>query len=418
MLNDSVALHKRLLGEQRVLCADNTEQLEAVAALVDAGSRVLATVDEIAVAGTSRRRDEPLDPAAKALIERSRDEMDSFLAIQQHILAVEQNLLNERLVRANDELRGAKLWTIVMGGATLLTILLTWLANERQTFLRIRLERSLEERVEDRTRELASANNDLESFSYSVAHDLKSPLRAIEGFASLATLRLKKGLVEAAQPYLVKICDHAARTNKMVTDLLAFSQLGRGALSMVPIDFGRLISVVWSELDFERDQRGSTATLTIESQLPTVHGEEALLHQLLQNLLTNAIKYSTMKEHPLITVGCRIAIMPELTEYGPRPSHSGPREHIFYVRDQGIGFAMSDYGRLFAVFQRLHTDHSDGTGIGLAICKRIVERHGGRIWASSSVGEGTEVCFTLRVVPGRRAVGISQRRNVPVPGPS
>ena len=404
---------KRLISDLQTLTSDNPNQKGPTAKLERASDRVLATVNEIAARGGHVHTSGTVDSAVAALVERSRDEMDAFVAIQNAIISTEQRLLEERLARANELLVVSKRWAALMGCAAIVTLLGAFLLIERQLFLRSRLEQSLETRVDERTRELALANHDLESFSYSIAHDLKSPMRAIEGFASLGHMRLGKGQVDAALTYLAKISDHAARTGQLVESLLIFSQIGRGALSSVPVDLRRIALGVWEELEVEREQRGSTSSLIIEEGLPIVLGEEPLLHQVMQNLMTNAIKYSAVKAGSTITVGCRRAVPPELTSTGPCPPRSDKEDHIFYVRDQGIGFDMSDYSRLFSVFQRLHTDHADGSGVGLAICKRIVERHGGCIWATSVQDEGTEICFTLRVLQRRDAAKVSQRMVVP-----
>ena len=403
---------KRQMVEIQTLTADNTDQRGPVSDLSRACERVLATVDECAARG-GRTEDRAHDPVLAALVERSRDEMDAFLAIQRGIISAEKLLLKERLANANDQLERSKNWIIAMGCGALVTLLGAFVLHERQFFLRSRLERSLENRVDERTRELALANHDLESFSYSVAHDLKTPMRAIEGFASIGHRKLDKGIVDAAVTYFDKIRTQAVRSSQLIDSLLIFSQIGRGALSTVPVNFGRLTLGVWAELEIERDQRGSTSSLIIDGELPTVLGEEPLLHQVVQNLMTNAIKYSAVKPGSTITVGCRKEVPPELSKHGPRPSQSGQVEHVFFVRDQGIGFNMSDYSRLFSVFQRLHTDHADGSGVGLAICKRIVERHGGYIWATSIPGEGTEVCFTLPVFIPKRSDRVTQRLTIP-----
>ena len=275
---------KRLISEIKTLTSDNPNQAGPVAELDRAADRVLATVNEIAARGGHLRFGGTVDSSLAALVERSRDEMDAFVTLQQVIISTEHQLLDERLARANELLRGSKRWAVIMGCAALVTLLGAFALNERQLFLRTRLERTLENRVDDRTRDLALANHDLESFSYSIAHDLKSPLRAIEGFASLGHLRLGKGQVDAALTYLAKISDQAARTGQLVESLLIFSQIGRGALSSVPVDMGRLALGVWEELEVEREQRGSTSSLIIEEGLPIVLGEEPLLHQVMQNL--------------------------------------------------------------------------------------------------------------------------------------
>lgn len=391
---------QRNLDELATLSADNPTQSTVIAALHDAAGQVLATIDQIRqLAHTRGGKLTVADPRTIALIVQSRDQMDGYRTIHDHYVMTEQHLLDARVMLANAQVTTAKRWAIATGCGSILTLLAALFAVERQFHLRSQLERSLEQRIADRTHDLTVANHDLESFSYSVAHDLKAPLRAIEGFAALAERRMGPSPQEDVHNYLAKIRAQSARSAQLVGDLLTFSQFSRGALNCQPVDLGRIAAAAWDELDIEREQRGSTAVFTVEKNLPQVLGDGALLHQVLLNLLSNAIKYSAMRERPPVQLGWRMAIIPDLDQDIPVHREHGEPVPVFHLSDRGIGFAMQDYPRLFTVFQRLHADHCDGSGIGLATCKRIIERHGGRIWASSAVGVGTEICFTLPLAP-------------------
>ena len=402
----------QLLDDLRVLSTDNPGQSASVAALGTAAGQVLATVDQIRQLAHARGGKATVsDPRTMALIGQTRDLMDAYRTIHDRFVATEQHLLDTRVTLANAQVTTAKRWAIATGLGSILTLIAALIAVERQFHLRSQLGRQLEQRIAERTRDLTIANHDLESFSYSVAHDLKAPLRAIEGFATLAERRMGPSPQEDVRNYLTKIRAQSARSAKLVGDLLTFSQFGRSPLTCQPVDLGRIAAAAWDELDIEREQRGSSAVFAAQKNLPQVLGDDALLHQVLLNLLSNAIKYSATRERPPVQLGWRMEITPDLDQDIPLPRVHGEPSVTFFLSDRGIGFAMQDYPRLFTVFQRLHADHCDGSGIGLATCKRIIERHGGRIWANSAVGVGTDICFTLPLAPapGATARGPSSR---------
>jgi light-regulated signal transduction histidine kinase (bacteriophytochrome) len=238
------------------------------------------------------------------------------------------------------------------------------------------LNADLERRVAERTEELASANRELESFSYSVSHDLRAPLRAIDGFSQILQEDYRDKLDDEGKRLLGVVRDNTRRMGVLIDDILKFSRAGRTEFSFVQIDMENLAREVGTEL---RASAASDLQIEIES-IPPAQGDRAMMHQVFVNLLSNAIKFSRTRATPKITVGSFIE----------------GNEVVYFVRDNGVGFDMQYADKLFGVFQRLHgMDEFEGTGIGLAIVKRVVTRHGGRVWAESKLGEGATMYFSL-----------------------
>ncbi|MGO4220413.1 CHASE domain-containing protein [Lysobacter sp. TAF61] len=239
------------------------------------------------------------------------------------------------------------------------------------------LNRTLEARVALRTRELSQANQELEAFAYSISHDLRAPLRAIDGFSRILVERHSIGLDDAGKGYLVRVRRAAARMGELIDALLKMSRLSRGELKLERVELSRLASEVLEELRVG-DGRRQVETL-IEPDLFVI-GDATLLRNLLGNLLGNAWKFTRDR------VGARI-------EFGAVQREAGPE---YFVRDNGAGFAQEYVDKLFRPFQRLHQNEDfAGHGIGLASVKRIVERHGGTIRAEGEVGHGATFWFTL-----------------------
>ena len=233
----------------------------------------------------------------------------------------------------------------------------------------------LEMRVEQRTAELQAANRELEAFSYSVSHDLRAPLRAIAGFVQILEEDHSVGLDPAARRHLERVRVNARRMGQLIDDLLAFSQIGRTTMQRQPVDmFAMATSVAQDAVAAS----GRAINLSI-SPLPACNGEPALLNQVFVNLVSNAVKFTAKADNPTISIGSA--------------THG---ETVYYVRDNGVGFDARYAEKLFGVFQRLHrVDDFEGTGVGLAIVQRIINRHGGRIWAEGAVNEGATFFFTL-----------------------
>jgi len=241
-----------------------------------------------------------------------------------------------------------------------------------------KLNQELESRVALRTRELADSMKDLESFAYSVSHDLRAPLRHIDGFLTLLSTRTYATLDDSSKHYIDRTLLASRRMGELIDDLLQFSRTGRTEIYKAPVDLNALIQEVLRELEPEARTRKVNWQL---AQLPTVAADKAMLKQVVANLVGNALKFTRGRETAQI-------------EVGSKPGLNG--EFVLFVRDNGAGFDMRYYNKLFQVFQRLHSDQEfEGTGIGLAICRSIVEHHGGRIWAEGSVGEGATFYFLL-----------------------
>jgi light-regulated signal transduction histidine kinase (bacteriophytochrome) len=235
----------------------------------------------------------------------------------------------------------------------------------------------LEERVVKRTTELEAANKELEAFSYSVSHDLRSPLRTLDGFSQAMLEDYGEQLPEEGRRYLQTIRGGAQRMGVLIDDLLTFSRLSRLPLHKQTVETVRLVRDSLEELDSEK--RGRKIDIRI-SELPPCHGDPALLKQVWINLLSNALKYTRKREAAIVEIGCA--------------RDNG--EAVYFVRDNGIGFDMQYAHKLFGVFQRLHrTDEFEGTGVGLAIMQRVIHRHGGRIWVEAAVEHGATFYFTL-----------------------
>ncbi|WP_010043450.1 PAS domain-containing sensor histidine kinase [Gemmata obscuriglobus] len=239
------------------------------------------------------------------------------------------------------------------------------------------LNADLEQRVRDRTIELEAANAELEAFSYSVSHDLRAPLRAIDGFSQIVLNEYGPQLPADAREYLTDVCANTLRMGRLVDDLLTFSRLGRQPVRRQPVNTSELVAGCLDEL---LRQTGARRIEIRSNELPPCDADPALLRQVWLNLLANALKYSSLSSLALIEVGATA-------------SPDGP---VYFVRDNGVGFDMRYAHKLFGVFQRLHrAEDYEGTGIGLALVQRIVHRHGGRVWADSEPGKGATFSFTL-----------------------
>jgi signal transduction histidine kinase len=242
-----------------------------------------------------------------------------------------------------------------------------------------RSHQHLEAQVAQRTKALEGTNAELESFSYSVSHDLRAPLRAIHGFARILLEDHNAKLEPEAQRLLGVIDQNTRRMGQLIDDLLAFSRLGRTDLATEPVDMKELAQLVADEVQRGEADRNGSLEITIDP-LPPARGDRGLLRQVMSNLLQNAAKFTRGSPSARI-------------EVGSRPDQG---QTVYYVKDNGAGFDARYADKLFGVFQRLHsTEQFDGTGVGLAIVKRIVQRHGGRVWAEGAVNQGATFYFTL-----------------------
>ena len=239
------------------------------------------------------------------------------------------------------------------------------------------LNEKLEERVIERTGQLHAANKELEAFSYSVSHDLRAPLRAINGYTRILAEDYTAVLDDEGKRICNVIITEAQRMGDLIDDLLSFSRLSRKEIQSARVDMKALVYSVYGELTREPDRERIDFKV---GKLPATEGDPALLHQVWVNLVSNAIKFSSKKDRAVIEVGTK----------------KSDRENIYCIRDNGAGFDIQYVDKLFGVFQRLHSeDEFEGTGVGLAIVQRIVQRHGGRVWAEGEVDKGATFYFAL-----------------------
>jgi light-regulated signal transduction histidine kinase (bacteriophytochrome) len=238
----------------------------------------------------------------------------------------------------------------------------------------------LEKRVTERTAELTAANKELEAFTYTAAHDLRAPLRHMHGFVGVLRQTWYEKLDDEGRRCLEKISTSSKDMGLLLDDLLNFSRLARTELRYSPVNLSQMVQRVRQEL--EPDWKGHSLIWEI-SELPEVEGDPSLLHQVFFNLIANALKFTRNCEAARIEIGARNGVDNNVT---------------VFVRDNGAGFEMEYVDKLFRVFQRLHDSRDfEGTGIGLAIVRRIVERHGGMAWAEGAPGKGAAFYFSLPV---------------------
>jgi light-regulated signal transduction histidine kinase (bacteriophytochrome) len=245
-----------------------------------------------------------------------------------------------------------------------------------ETLLR-RLHDGLEEHIAERTAELTKTISELEAFSYSISHDLRAPLRAINGYAAILAAEHAGVLTDEGRALLGRIETNAARMAQLIDGLLDFARLARVEVVQGDVDMHDVAAAAAAEVASGGD--GAPAEVTI-GDLPPARGDAQMLRQVWVNLIANALKFSAPKPKPTVTIG------------GERRGD----ETVYWVRDNGVGFDMAYAEKLFGVFHRLHrSDEFPGVGVGLAIVRRIVMRHGGRVWAESVPGEGSTFYFTV-----------------------
>jgi PAS domain S-box-containing protein len=313
---------------------------------------------------------------------------DDRAAVEQSNLSVVQEKkpipLEYRVIRPDGSVRvvwaeAGELTLNEQGQPSALTGIVQDITERKQVEEEVRrLNTELEQRVIERTEQLASANRELESFSYSVSHDLRAPLRAIDGFSRILQEDFEADLPPGAAHLIQSLRENARHMGHLIDDLLRFSRLSRQALSKLPVDMATLVHQALQTLEPEREGRQVAIAI---GELPACQGDPGLLLQVWINLLSNALKFTRRREVAHIEIGCQAG------EQG---------ETVYFVRDNGVGFNMRYSGKLFGVFQRLHpADEFEGTGVGLALVQRIIQRHGGRIWAEAQPDAGATFFFIL-----------------------
>ena len=377
----------------RVLTSDNPRQQEAAEHLgLLIAARLAGLLDRMEI-----RRRNGLVAASKAVAtEDDREKlMDGIREQISEMRRTEKQLLSRRLEAAAASSRRVKA-AIVFGNAGAISILLlAGFVIHRETVRRNLAEQDLKhsnERLERRTLELSETNIELESFAYSVAHDLRAPLRHIAGYSNVLVQEYGTRLDADGRRYLEKIVDGGEKMGRLVDDLLSLSKIGRQELSLQATSLDKLLRHVVNELAPEWSEREVEWQI---GELFSVDCDPGLMKQVFMNLLSNAVKYTRKREHAVIQVG-------QMRQNDQR---------VIFVRDNGVGFEMQYVGKLFGVFQRLHKARDfEGTGVGLAIVQRIIHKHGGRIWAEAKVDEGATFFFTM----GSPETSTSQEMGLPI----
>jgi signal transduction histidine kinase len=372
----SLQVHQDI-KDLRDLTSDNAGQQEAIRLLEPL---IEARLTELAERIEIRRRSGLAAGAEAAAMGNGEDTMDEIRTRISAMRQAELHLLSLRLSTVAASTRKIKIVIILGNALAILILLVAGSAIHRETGRRNLAEQELKQAnksLERRTAELSDVNIELESFSYSVAHDLRAPLRQIAGYSNVLLQEHGPSLDAEARRYLDKVAAGAGKMGRLLDDLLSFSRLGRQELLLQATPLDSLLRQVVEDLTPECGGRD------IEWQIGGLFGAECdpgLMKQVFVNLLSNAVKYTGKRKHAVIEVG--------QTTQGD--------ERVIFVRDNGAGFEMQYVGKLFGVFQRLHKARDfEGTGVGLAIVQRIIRKHGGRIWAEAELDRGATFFFTL-----------------------
>lgn len=369
------------------LTADNENQVRAFPDLARAVNERLATMAEgIGIVENNGRE------AARDFVQRGQGaaQMDDVRKNLNRMMQEEERLLADRDLESEASHVATKRTAFVSAVVGLSMVLLAWFLSYREVAQRQKMTTLLEQRVRERTSELNTANTalrqsnrELEQFASVASHDLQEPLRKIEAFGDRLKMN-RETLNDQARDYLDRILSSASRMRTLINDLLSFSRVATRAQPFKPIDVGQIAREVVGDLEGRIQQVNGKVEL---GQLPQIEADPTQIRQLLQNLIANGLKFHRPGVLPVVRVNAR------------QFESNGQAPHIeLTVVDNGIGFEEQYLDRIFEVFQRLHgRNEFEGTGIGLAICRKIVERHGGAITARSKPGEGAAFIVTLPV---------------------
>jgi signal transduction histidine kinase len=386
-----VATLKHSRKELQRLSRDNELLQAKVGALEPLLDKKLGSLAAI----IQERRANGLEAASKLLTTHEGDAlMEQVRNVLAEIGVMERHLLDKRSAKAQNE--GRSTISLVIFGSLAAMLLVAGANALVQRDFRKRLKAEAErDRLFDaqkqvemqivelnadlqvRAAELAAVNKELEAFSYSVSHDLRAPLRHVSGFVDLLKKNVGASLDKKALHHLDCIATSAHQMGQLVDDLLQFSRMARAEMRFSRVDLGDLVAEVQGRL--QHDLHGRKIEWKIGA-LPEVQGDRSMLRVVLTNLISNAVKYTRPRKPARIEIGC----------------DANGKEHVVFVRDNGVGFDMKYVGKLFGVFQRLHFEEEfEGTGIGLASARRILMRHGGRIWAEGQEDQGATFYFSL-----------------------
>ena len=366
------------LKELPDLTADNSVERDAIKRLNSLVAERLAELNE----GIEVRRQSGLLAGVEAVAHGNNGEMWMGLIASQiaEMRRTEAALLDRRLKTAASSSRKMKVIIAFGSALAVLILFVKGLVIQKEIGKRNLAEQDLKhanQTLEQRTVELSETNVEIESFAYSVAHDLRAPLRHIAGYASVLVEDYGPRIDADGQRRLGKIVEGAQKMGRLVDDLLSLSQVGRQELSLHDTPLDPLLREVIADLSPEYAARDVEWQIT---SLSNAECDAALIKQVFVNLLSNAVKYTRKRKRAVIQVG-------EAMQNGDR---------VIFVRDNGAGFEMQYAGKLFGVFQRLHkAGDFEGTGVGLAIVQRIIRKHGGRIWAEAELDRGATFFFTL-----------------------
>lgn len=309
--------------------------------------------------------------------------MDTIRAGIADVISTEARIDEARAGEAETQERIASGAFLLAALALAVAAARAWSANRAQAQIEAQRRENarqvlaLNEQLSRHARDLEEANRELESFSYSVSHDLRAPIRHIAGFTELLQKQTAGALDAKSAHYMKTIADSAQRAGDLVDKLLAFSRMSRSELKKTRVDMKHCVQSAWRDLAMDRT--GRDVTLEV-GDLPAVQADPTMIRLVLENLLSNALKYTRPRAQAVVKVDARVE----------------GSEVVFSVKDNGVGFDMRYVDKLFGVFQRLHGPAAfEGFGIGLANVKRIVQRHGGRVWAEGVVDEGATFSFAL-----------------------